>query len=254
MAPADSIGIRTRPALVFCGNRPRTSERYFSVSGTTTKIARTSLLSSARLASAGVTSLNFTLARAKSYSLPSTLTSFRLVSPATTPMVARLSSASPSTEVPGGATKSATARATTITACAFDRSPTSPRTMARSVLPDENALADSTALEVSTMLRRTGAFFSANRPAIAVTIRPASPSSDPTAMLSVVGRAYQRYAKSPAPVTRITAPATRTIRSQPGNPNDVMRLSRRRQLRPDGFSLRWLRDFAAQPSADYQIR
>ena len=48
------------------------------------------------------------------------------------------------------------------------------------------------ALGVSTILSRTGALVAASRLASADTIRLASPSSDPTAMVSVVGREYQR--------------------------------------------------------------
>ena len=77
-------------------------------------------------------------------------------------------------------------------ACACDRSPTSPRTTARSVLFDENRSAASIALVVSTSLSRTGAFAAASRLASADTSFGASPSSEPTAMVSVVGREYQR--------------------------------------------------------------
>ena len=77
-------------------------------------------------------------------------------------------------------------------ACACDRSPTSPRTTARSVLFDENISAASIALVTSTSLRRTGAFAAASRLASADISFVASPSSDPTAMVSVVGREYQR--------------------------------------------------------------
>ncbi|MCP1756991.1 hypothetical protein [Bradyrhizobium elkanii] len=41
-------------------------------------------------------------------------------------------------------------------------------------------------------LSRTGAFDWANFPAIAETSLPASPSTDPTAIVKVVGRSYQR--------------------------------------------------------------
>ena len=74
-----------------------------------------------------------------------------------------------------------------MTACACDKSPTSPRTTARSVLPDEKAFAASSALGMSTTLSRTGAFMETSRAAIADTIRDASPSNEPTAILSVVG-------------------------------------------------------------------
>src|SRR3954468_6670322 len=68
-----------------------------------------------------------------------------------------------------------------MTACACDKSPTSARTTARSVLPDEKAFAASPALDVSITFSRTLAFVAATRDAMAETIRPASPSSEPTA-------------------------------------------------------------------------
>src|SRR5262249_50843338 len=95
---------------------------------------------------------------------------------------------------PGGATSSATASARTTMACACARSPTSPRTTARSVLPDENAAADSMGPDVSTIFSRTGALLTASLLAIAEMILGASPSSEPTAIVSVTGRTYQRYA------------------------------------------------------------
>src|SRR3954466_2367606 len=100
-----------------------------------------------------------------------------------------------------------------MTACACDRSPTSAPTTASSVLPDENAVAASTALEVWTTFNRTLAFVAASRDAMAETIRPASPSSEPTATLSVVGREYQWHARRPIAVTRTSAPATMAIRT-----------------------------------------
>ena len=67
------------------------------------------------------------------------------------------------------------------------------------------------------MLSRTGAFCCASLLASAETNRLASPSSDPTAMVSVVGRAYQRQPNRLAPATRTAIPATRVIRSQMGS-------------------------------------
>ena len=48
-------------------------------------------------------------------------------------------------------------------------------------------------------------------------ILPASPSSEPTAIVSVSGLVYQRYANRPAPAASTKTPATRTTRSQAGN-------------------------------------
>jgi hypothetical protein len=98
---------------------------------------------------------------------------------------------------------------------ACDRSPTSPRTTARSVLLDENRSAASSALVVSTGLSRTRAFTAASRLASAEISLAASPSSDPTAMVSVVGRAYHRYPNSPAP-TRQNEGACDRQDAQPG--------------------------------------
>src|SRR5262249_37960486 len=103
------------------------------------------------------------------------------------------------------------------TACAWDRSPTSPLTTARSTLPDENASAASSALVFSTSESRTGAFFCASLLASAATTLLASPSNDPTAMVSVSGREYQRQPNRLAPATRTTIPATRVMRSHVGN-------------------------------------
>ena len=76
IAPADSIGISTGFVLPFCGNRLRTSVRYFSVRGITIRMAPTSLVSMARRVSAGAIFLNVTLALVRSYSLVSTSTTF----------------------------------------------------------------------------------------------------------------------------------------------------------------------------------
>src|ERR1700726_2011814 len=105
-----------------------------------------------------------------------------------------------------------------MTACACDKSPTSPRTTARSAFPDEKAFAASSALDVSTTLSRTGALMETSRAAIADMIRAASPSNEPTAIVNVVGREYQRYAKAAEPASRMTTPATRTTRSHLGIP------------------------------------
>ena len=187
MAPAASIGIRTGAVFGFCRKKPRSSARYFSARGTTIRSARTSLASSARRVSAGVRLRNDTLARPRSYSSVRALTTFRFISPPTTPTVTRFKPAMSVIEDPGGATSNTTARARTMTACACDRSPTSPRTTARSVLSDENISAASSALAVSTSLRRTGAFAAVSRLASADISFVASPSSDPTATVSVVG-------------------------------------------------------------------
>src|SRR5204863_7409630 len=93
----------------------------------------------------------------------------------------------------------------------------SPLTMARSTLPEANALAASSALGVSTMVSRTGAFDWASLLDSADTSRLASPSSEPTAMVSVVGFAYQRQPNRLAPAISTTMPATRVMRSQIGS-------------------------------------
>ena len=191
MAPAASMGISTGALFGFCGKRPRSSVRYLSARGTTTRIARTSLASSARRVSAGARLRNVTLARPRSYSSVRMLTTFRFISPPTTPTVRRFRPATSVIEDPGGATSNTTAWARMTTACACDKSPTSPRTTARSTLSDENRSAASSALVVSTRLSRTGAFVAASRLASADTSFVASPSSDPAAMVSVVGREYQ---------------------------------------------------------------
>src|SRR5215510_11812345 len=118
---------------------------------------------------------------------------------------------------PGGAMSNATACVRTTMACACDRSPTSPRTTARSVLPDENAAADSIGPLVSTTLSLTDALLTASLLASAETILGASPSRDPTAIDSVTGRTYQRYANRLAPAARATTPATAAMRSQIGS-------------------------------------
>src|SRR5436853_3781589 len=127
---------------------------------------------------------------------------FWFASAATTPTFVRFRPAMSVIGDPGGATSSATDSASTTTACAWERSPTSARTTARSLLPDENALADSIGPAVSTTLSRTGALIAASRLASADTILGASPSNDPTAIDSVTGRTYQRYANRLALVAR----------------------------------------------------
>ena len=77
--------------------------------------------------------------------------------------------------------------------------------------------AASSALAVSTMVSRTGAFCCASLLASADTSRLASPSSDPTAMVSVAGREYQRQPYRLAPAISTAIPATRVKRSQVGN-------------------------------------
>ncbi len=91
------------------------------------------------------------------------------------------------TVLPGGAISSTTACATTITARACERSPTSARTTARSVSPEEKALAASSAVVLSTTLSRTGALVAFSRLAIACISFGASPSSEPAATVNVVG-------------------------------------------------------------------
>ena len=89
---------------------------------------------------------------------------------------------------PGGAMISTTIWLTTTTACACDKSPTSPRTTARSTLPDENASAAPSAVPLSITVSRTGAFVETNSLAIADIALAASPSTEPTATVSVTGR------------------------------------------------------------------
>src|ERR1700760_4740831 len=102
-------------------------------------------------------------------------------------------------------------------AWASERSPTSPRTMARSVLPDEKISADSIGPVVWTIFSLTGALVEASLLASAATIRGASPSSDPTAIDNVTGRTNQRYAYRPAPAGTTATAATTAMRSQTGN-------------------------------------
>ncbi len=193
-------------------------------------MARTSLASIARRTSASPRFLKVMPDRVRSNSSVRILTSRLLTSPPTTPTVTRFRPAMSVMAEPGGATSSTTVCATTATACACERSPTSPLTTARSTLPDENASAASAALPASTILSRTGAFCCASLPASAETSRVASPSSEPTAIVSVVGRAYQRQANRLAPATRTAIPATRVIRSQMGSLVGFMRHPSRQTL------------------------
>jgi len=93
-----------------------------------------------------------------------------------------------SMDEPGGAMMSAAIWLTTTMACAFDKSPTSPRTTARSALPSEKALAAPSAVPLSITLSRAGAFVETSRLARADIALAASPSIEPTATLSVTGR------------------------------------------------------------------
>jgi len=81
----------------------------------------------------------------------------------------------------------------------------------------QNAAADSIGPVVSTTFSRTGALLTASRLASAETILGASPSSDPTAIDSVTGRSYQRYANRLAPAASTTSATTTTMRSQIGS-------------------------------------
>src|SRR5437667_223189 len=92
----------------------------------------------------------------RSYSLVNTSTILEFATPPTTPTLCPFRPSMLSMDDPGGATISTTTWLTTTTACACDRSPTSPRTTARSTLPAENALAASRAVPLSITLSRTG--------------------------------------------------------------------------------------------------
>jgi len=82
-------------------------------------------------------------------------------------------------------------------------------------------------------VRRTRAFIAASRLASAKMSLVASPSSDPTAIVSVVGRSTNRYERKPAPAIRMKALATRTIRNQAGNvhPGDTIHAASTRSVR-----------------------
>jgi acid stress chaperone HdeB len=68
---------------------------------------------------------------------------------------------------------------------------------------------------------------------MAVTSRLASPSSEPTATVSVVGFEYQRQANRLAPAISTTIPATSVIRSQAGNlVGSMPRVSHQTSARP----------------------
>src|SRR5438034_7981694 len=161
-------------------------------------------------------SLN-TCSRSNPYSLLSTSTILVLASPPSTPTRRPFSLSMLSIVEPGGAMTSATTWLMTTTAWAFDKSPTSPRTTARSTLPSEKALAAPSAVPLSTTLSRTDALFEASRLAMADIVLAASPSIEPTATLSVTGRVQYRYARRPAPDTTPTTPTSRTKRSQNGS-------------------------------------
>jgi hypothetical protein len=93
-----------------------------------------------------------------------------------------------STEDPGGAISIATMWLTTTTARACDKSPTSPRTTARSALPEENISAAASAVPESMTVNRTGALIATRRLAIVDIAFLASPSIEPTATVKVTGR------------------------------------------------------------------
>ena len=76
---------------------------------------------------------------------------------------------------------------TSATLRAWERSPTSARTMARSILPAANSFAESSTLSVGTILMRTADFAASSRPAMIAATLVASPSNDPTARLSITG-------------------------------------------------------------------
>src|SRR5258708_293256 len=181
----------------------RTSDRYFPVRGITMSSALTSLDWMARRASGSATSLN-TFARSNPYSLLSTSTILALASPPSTPTRWPFSFSMLSMDEPGGAMMSAAIWLTTTTACAFDKSPTSPRTTARSTLPSEKALAAPSAVPLSTTLSRTDALFEASRLAMADIALAASPSIEPTATLSVTPRVHYPYPTTPPPDTTPT--------------------------------------------------
>src|SRR5450755_1650366 len=150
--------------------------------------------------------LKTTLARARSYSLVNTSTILEFASPPTTPTVWPFSLSMLSMDEPGGATMSTVAWVRTTTAWACDKSPTSPRTTARSTLPAANSLAASSAVPVSITLRRTDAPVDTSWLAMADIALAPSPSIEPTARVSVTGWAYQRYASRLAPVTTMMTP------------------------------------------------
>jgi hypothetical protein len=188
MAPADSMGIRAGfCCLAFTGKRLRRIVRYFSVIGMTTSKAEICRIRSACWTSEAATSLNCVRDRVRSYSRISKSTRRRLASMATTPIVLPLSPSMLSMEEPGGTMIITTPWVTSTTVRAIERSSASARTVARSTLPAENSLAASTAVGVSTILRRMEALVLVSRLAIAEMMRTASPSYEPAAIVSVVG-------------------------------------------------------------------
>ena len=136
--------------------------------------------------------LNVTLARTRSYSLVNTSTILEFDAPPIRPTVRPCRLSMLSMDDPGGAMIMTTKWLTTTTACACDKSPTSPRTTARSALPDENASAASTAVPLSITLSRTGAFAETSSLANCDMAVAASPSIEPTATVSVTGRVKYR--------------------------------------------------------------
>src|SRR5579863_665636 len=121
-----------------------------------------------------------------------------------------------SIDEPGGAIRRTVTWVRTTIAWACDRSPTSPRTTARSTLPAAKTFAASRAVPVSMTLYRTEAPSDASWLATVDIALAASPSIEPTASVSVTGRVYQRYASRPAPVTTMMMPMSDTTRSQSG--------------------------------------
>ena len=130
-----------------------------------------------------------------------------------------------SIDEPGGAMRSTGMWVRTTMAWACDRSPTSPRTTARSTFPAANCLADSTVVPVSMTFSRTGAPSETSWPAIADIAFAPSPSIVPTASERVTGRLYQRYPNRPAPVQRRITPISETMRSQNGILIELMKIA-----------------------------
>ena len=134
MAPADLTGIRVGKELCPPPKKRLTSERYFSLSGTTSMNALASFDLIARGVSAGAIFLKVTLSP-RSYSFFRASTIFWLISPPTTPTVWPFIFSMLVTCDPGRARIIRTDLVTSATLRACERSPTSARTMARSVFP-----------------------------------------------------------------------------------------------------------------------
>ena len=88
---------------------------------------------------------------------------------------------------PCGTMMSTTPLVISTTVRAACRSPMSARTIARSAVPAEKALADSSTLPVSTTLKRISDRLRLRRAAIADIMRAASPSVDPAAIVMILG-------------------------------------------------------------------